>query len=180
MAGLERMPAWMRLAWRAETMDSMPPTCTMATSFSGTSPKWRNAMRAPTSMEVPKRVMPKALPRSCSGFSISGRAIKFWTRVSSVVPTIMTSAPPNAALTVGMVGVPYRLTILRMELICPGDRCQSKACSKQWRRVFQSITTNFHYEGKIYAAEGEQVDRTLFEPAVKSTGETAAVWDIYE
>jgi len=79
-----------------------------------------------------------------------------------------------------MVGVPYRLTILRTELICPGDRCQSKACSKQWRRVFQSITTNFRYEGKIYAAEGEQVDRTLFEPAVKSTGETAAVWDISE
>jgi len=79
-----------------------------------------------------------------------------------------------------MLGVPHRLTILRTELICPGDRCQSKACSKQWRRVFQSITTNLRYEGKIYAAEGEQVDRTLFEPAVKSTGETAAVWDIYE
>ena len=51
-------------------------------------------------MEVPKRVMPKVLPRNCSALSISGRAIRFWTSVSSVVPTIITSAPPNAALAV--------------------------------------------------------------------------------
>src|SRR2546427_1093985 len=90
----------MRLACRALTMDSMPPTWTMATSFSGTSPKWRSARRAPTSIDVPKRVIPKALPLSCSGLSISGRAIKLCTSESSVVPTTMTSAPPSAALAV--------------------------------------------------------------------------------
>src|SRR5882724_13103436 len=90
----------MRLACRALTMDSMPPTWTMATSFSGTSPKWRSARRAPTSMDVPNRVMPTFLPLSCSAFSISGRAINCCTRASSVVATIITSAPPSAALAV--------------------------------------------------------------------------------
>src|SRR5581483_762591 len=79
-------------------MDSMPPTWTIAASFSGTSPKWRSARRAPTSMEVPKRVMPTLLPLSCSGLSISGRAINCCTSESRVVATIITSAPPSATL----------------------------------------------------------------------------------
>ena len=58
----------MRLVCNAVTIDSMPPTWTMATSFSGTRPKCLSAKRAPTSIDVPKRVMPTDLPLSCSGF----------------------------------------------------------------------------------------------------------------
>src|SRR6266404_647177 len=91
----------------------------MATSFSGTRPKWRTAMRAPVSMEVPKRLMPSDFPLSCSGFSISGRTMRCCTNVSMVVPTIMTSAPPKAALAVVLPAICRNWTSPAIKALMP-------------------------------------------------------------
>ena len=98
------MSPWIRLPDMAGTMIHAADLNDRHVLFRYEAKVADHAMRAPVSIVVPKRLIPMDLPRSCSGFSISGRTIRFSTKVPMVVPITTTSAPPTAGAGGGSTG----------------------------------------------------------------------------